>query len=64
VPIVRQSERIEIYKEALKRLIAAGLAYPCTCSRRELAEAALAPHECAGGGVSRRSELSPAHSGP
>ena len=45
VPIVRQSERIEIYKEALKRLIAAGLAYPCTCSRRELAEAALAPHE-------------------
>ncbi len=44
-PIVRQSERIDLYLEALKQLIAAGLAYPCTCSRRELAVAALAPHD-------------------
>ncbi len=44
-PIVRQSERIHLYRDALKRLITSGLAYPCSCSRRELAVAALAPHD-------------------
>jgi glutamyl-tRNA synthetase len=44
-PMVRQSERGVRYREALERLIAAGLAYPCSCSRKDLAEAAGAPHE-------------------
>ena len=38
-----QSERGELYDEALWRLAAAGLTYPCFCSRAEL-HAASAPH--------------------
>ena len=40
--IVRQSERGEAYAAALERLRAAGLAYPCACTRRELAGQPLA----------------------
>lgn len=36
-PVLYQSRRTEIYRAALERLLRAGLAYPCTCSRRELA---------------------------
>ena len=32
---VRQSARTALYEEALERLVAAGLAYPCACSRRK-----------------------------
>ncbi|HEV2149236.1 MAG TPA: tRNA glutamyl-Q(34) synthetase GluQRS, partial [Longimicrobiaceae bacterium] len=39
-----QSERRERFAEALGRLEAAGLVYPCYCSRREIAAAASAPH--------------------
>lgn len=39
----RQSERGEIYAEALARLEAQGLPYLCTCSRKDLREAS-APH--------------------
>jgi len=39
--IVRQSERTALYEDALARLRAAGLAYPCACTRRELAAAPL-----------------------
>ncbi len=35
--VVRQSERSALYQAALDRLIEAGLAYPCTCTRRQLA---------------------------
>ena len=46
--IVRQSERFELYREAITQLTASGDAYPCYCSRREIrAEieaAAQAPH--------------------
>jgi glutamyl-tRNA synthetase len=42
---VRQSERVGVYRAALERLLAAGLAYPCGCSRRDLAQAVAAPHE-------------------
>jgi glutamyl-tRNA synthetase len=46
--IVRQSERFELYREAIAQLTASGNAYPCYCSRREIrAEieaAAQAPH--------------------
>ena len=35
-PIIRQSERLEIYREHLNSLITNGLAYRCGCSRSEL----------------------------
>lgn len=38
-----QTDRIELYREALARLQDAGLVYPCFCSRAEL-HAASAPH--------------------
>jgi glutamyl-tRNA synthetase len=40
----RQSERAPHYAAALDRLRAAGLAYPCFCSRAEIAQASQAPH--------------------
>lgn len=40
----RQSERSGRYTAALDRLRAAGLAYPCFCSRAEIAQASQAPH--------------------
>lgn len=40
----RQSERLPRYAEALGRLREAGLAYPCFCSRTEIAAASQAPH--------------------
>ncbi len=43
-PVLRQSERAAIYDAAIDRLIAAGLAYPCVCTRSEVAGAASAPH--------------------
>jgi glutamyl/glutaminyl-tRNA synthetase len=42
---LRQSERMPLYRAAMGRLLAAGLAYPCRCSRRDLAESTQAPHE-------------------
>lgn len=39
-----QSERIPHYDAACQRLLDAGLAYPCVCSRREVEAAASAPH--------------------
>ena len=47
-PVLRQSERAEVYAAAIERLTADDLTYPCYCTRREvLAEAAsaiTAPH--------------------
>src|SRR5512138_3353354 len=40
----RQSERREAYVRALDRLRAEGRAYPCFCSRAEIAAASQAPH--------------------
>jgi glutamyl-tRNA synthetase len=39
-PVVRQSERTELYMEAIGRLDT----YPCFCTRAEIREAASAPH--------------------
>lgn len=47
-PIVRQSERTALYDDAIARLTAAGLTYECYCTRREILEAASAPHAPAG----------------
>ena len=38
-PVVRQSTRTPIYQRALEQLIERGLAYPCTCSRKDIADA-------------------------
>jgi glutamyl/glutaminyl-tRNA synthetase len=42
---LRQSDRIPAYRAALQQLLQQGLIYPCTCSRRDLAQSAQAPHE-------------------
>jgi glutamyl-Q tRNA(Asp) synthetase len=42
--VVRQSQRTGIYQAALDRLLAMGFAYPCGCSRAEIARIASAPH--------------------
>jgi len=43
-PVVRQTDRQAAYEAALRRLIDAGAAYPCTCSRKDIQLAASAPH--------------------
>jgi glutamyl-Q tRNA(Asp) synthetase len=47
-PVLCQSQRFAAYREALERLAAEGLVYPCFCTRREIAEEAArsaeAPH--------------------
>ena len=37
-PVVWQSRRGALYEQALSRLTAAGLVYPCACTRREIAD--------------------------
>ncbi|MBI1172797.1 tRNA glutamyl-Q(34) synthetase GluQRS [bacterium] len=44
-PVLRQSDRVEIYRAALQSLWQRGLLYPCSCSRRDILEAASAPQE-------------------
>lgn len=41
---VYQSARGQLYKEAIGKLIASGIAYPCVCTRKEVGSAASAPH--------------------
>ena len=41
----RQSERRGFYLEAWSRLVAGGHVYACSCSRRDIARSAEAPHE-------------------
>jgi glutamyl/glutaminyl-tRNA synthetase len=40
-----QSERRKFYLDTLEKLRAAGSIYPCRCSRRDVLEAAVAPHD-------------------
>src|ERR1700722_7847958 len=42
---MRQSDRLPLYRAALDQLIASGHAYPCICSRKDLAQSTHAPHE-------------------
>ncbi|HLI05488.1 MAG TPA: tRNA glutamyl-Q(34) synthetase GluQRS [Ktedonobacteraceae bacterium] len=39
-----QSERLDIYRYHLQRLLDSGLVYPCYCTRAEIARVASAPH--------------------
>jgi len=43
-PVLRQSSRMDAYRQALERLGGAGLTYPCFCTRADIAAAASAPH--------------------
>ncbi|MFL6861803.1 MAG: tRNA glutamyl-Q(34) synthetase GluQRS [Allosphingosinicella sp.] len=53
--VVRQSHRLPLYAEALERLKARGLVYPCFCTRAaiaaEIAASAAAPHPGSGSGA-------------
>ena len=42
--IFRQSERLNLYRDAIEDLKRQGLTYRCWCTRREIREAAVAPH--------------------
>jgi glutamyl-tRNA synthetase len=42
--LVRQSDRLDVYRSALNELSALGLTYFCDCSRAEIARSASAPH--------------------
>lgn len=42
-PLV-QSARTAVYRDALRRLVAAGRAYPCVCTRRDVEQTQSAPH--------------------
>jgi glutamyl-Q tRNA(Asp) synthetase len=43
-PLFVQSERTSAYAEALERLKARGLVYPCFCTRADIAQSLTAPH--------------------
>ena len=47
-PLVRQSERRDAHAAAVEQLVTAGRTYRCWCTRREIREAASAPHQAAG----------------
>ena len=47
-PVLLQSQRLSFYAEALERLKAMGLLYPCFCTRAEIAASLSAPHGDAG----------------
>lgn len=46
--VVRQSERLDLFDDAIGQLRARGLLYECFCTRRDIAEAASAPHAAPG----------------
>jgi glutamyl-tRNA synthetase len=43
-PVVRQSDRVELYEDAVRSLREQGLIYECWCTRAEIREAVSAPH--------------------
>ena len=43
-PVVYQSQRADMYRQALRHLAEMGAAYPCVCSRKDIEQAASAPH--------------------
>ncbi len=44
----QQSERMSLYREIWRKLRAKGAIYPCHCSRKDLRDAARAPHDVGG----------------
>jgi glutamyl-tRNA synthetase len=47
-PVTRQSDQLERYEASIAALAEAGLVYECFCTRRDIAEAAGAPHALPG----------------
>lgn len=47
-PLVRQSDRMPLYQDAIKELRARDLLFECFCTRKDIAEAASAPHAAPG----------------
>ena len=45
VPVMRQSERMAAYGQALQKLVSLGLVYPCRCRRADIRAALSAPQE-------------------
>ena len=43
-PVLVQSQRTDAYAEALEQLKARGIAYPCFCTRADIAQSLTAPH--------------------
>jgi glutamyl-tRNA synthetase len=62
--VVRQSARRRLHDDAIGRLTAAGLTYPCWCSRREVLEAATAPHGAPGSYPGTCRDAPPRHDRP
>jgi glutamyl-tRNA synthetase len=44
-PMLSQSTRLPAYRAAFEQLLASGHIYPCTCTRRDLAQMMHAPHD-------------------
>lgn len=57
--MLRQSDRLPVYLEAVDRLKDRGLVYECFCSRKDIAEAGSAPHAAPGAYPGTCRELSP-----
>ena len=57
--MLRQSDRLPVYLEAVERLKDRGLVYECFCSRKDIAEAGSAPHAAPGAYPGTCRELSP-----
>ncbi|WP_440101073.1 tRNA glutamyl-Q(34) synthetase GluQRS [Glutamicibacter mishrai] len=58
--LLRQSERLPIYFDAVEQLKKQDLLFPCFCSRKDIAEAASAPHAAPGAYPGTCRDLSPA----
>jgi len=48
-PVLYQSSRLEAYQLAVNCLLEKGLAYPCTCSRKDIPASGIYPGTCRGG---------------
>jgi glutamyl-tRNA synthetase len=59
-PVLHQSDRLQRYDAAVDRLTAAGLTYECFCTRREIQQAAAAPHGPQGAYPGTCRDLTPA----
>ncbi|MGW0183744.1 tRNA glutamyl-Q(34) synthetase GluQRS [Nocardia sp. NPDC003345] len=59
-PVLRQSGRIAHYDAAVRRLTGAGLTYECYCTRKEIQQAATAPHGPQGAYPGTCRDLTPA----
>ncbi|MEU4316535.1 tRNA glutamyl-Q(34) synthetase GluQRS [Nocardia sp. NPDC024068] len=59
-PVLHQSERVAHYEAAVRRLTDAGLTYECYCTRKEIQQAAAAPHGPQGAYPGTCRDLTPA----